>query len=573
MSKKRLRSREWYEGANADAFMHRSWMRNLGFPADMFDGRPVIGICNTWSELVSCNGHLDRLAEFVKRGVYEAGGLPIEFHVTPLPEANLRPSAMLLRNLVSMDVEETIRGNPFDGVVLLAGCDKTTPALLMGAASCDLPTILVSGGPMLSGNVRGQTVGSGTSVWRLSESVKGGQITLDEFMDAEAGLTRSVGSCNTMGTASTMALLSEAMGIALPENGAIPAVDGRRFALGQLSGRRIVELVREDLPLSTFLNRRSFENAVRVNAAIGGSTNAVIHLQAIAGRLGFDFALDDWDCLGSGVPTLVDVMPTGRFLMEEFFNAGGLPALLRTLCENGVIDGDAPTCNGRTIRENCLSAQNFNEDVIRPLDNPVVNDGSIVVLRGNLVPGGAVLKRCAASPALMQHRGRVVVFDSLEDYERRILDPELEIDETCIMVLRNCGPKGYPGMPEVGNMGLPPKILARGITDMIRISDARMSGTAYGTILLHAAPEAAAGGPIGLVQTGDFIEVDVQNRRLSLDVSEDELERRRRVTTPKLPEVNAFQRVHVDHVLQADRGCDFEFLVGHRTAGIPAKSH
>lgn len=573
MTSKRLRSREWYEGANADAFMHRSWMRNLGYPSDMFDGRPVIGICNTWSELVSCNGHLDRLAEFVKRGVYEAGGMPIEFHVTPLPEANLRPSAMLLRNLVSIDVEETIRGNPFDGVVLLAGCDKTTPALLMGAASCDLPTIVVSGGPMISGNVRGEPVGSGTSVWRLSESVKAGELSLEAFMEAEAGLTRSVGSCNTMGTASTMALLVEAMGIALPNNGAIPAVDARRFALGQLSGRRIVEMVHEDQTLSTFLNRRSFENAVRVNAAIGGSTNAVIHLQAIAGRLDFDFDLDDWDTIGAGIPTLVDMMPTGKYLMEEFFNAGGLPPLLRSLCEIGLIDGDAPCCNGRTIWENCGEAQNFAPDVIRPLDNPVVDDGSIVVLRGNLVPGGAVLKRCAASPALMQHRGRAVVFEDLEDYGKRILDPDLEIDETCIMVLRNCGPKGYPGMPEVGNMGLPPKILERGITDMIRISDARMSGTAYGTILLHAAPEAAAGGPIGLVQTGDYIELDVENRRLHLDVPEEELERRRQEVKLRLPDVNAFQRLHVDQVLQADQGCDFAFLTGHRTAGIPAKSH
>lgn len=573
MSGKKLRSHAWYEGANVDAFMHRSWMRNLGYPKDMFDGRPVIGICNTWSELVSCNGHLDKLAEFVKRGIYEAGGMPIEFHVTPLPEANLRPSAMLLRNLVSMDVEETIRGNPFDGVVLMAGCDKTTPALLMGAASCDLPTMLISGGPMMSGNVRGQPVGSGTSVWRLSESYKAGDISLDEFMDAEAGLTRSVGSCNTMGTASTMALLSEALGVALPENGAIPAVDARRFALGQLTGRRIVELVKEDVPLSTFLNRRSFENAVKVNAAIGGSTNAVIHLQAIAGRLDFDFELEDWDRLGAGVPTLVDIMPTGRYLMEEFFNAGGLPPLLKTLSDAGIIDGEAPTCTGKTIAENVAKAQNFNTEVIRGLDNPVVADGSIVVLRGNLAPGGVVLKRCAASADLMQHRGRAVVFDTLEEYETRILDDDLDIDENCIMVLRNCGPKGYPGMPEVGSMGLPPKVLKKGITDMIRISDARMSGTAYGTVLLHTAPEGAAGGPIGLVETGDYIALDVANRTLTLEISDEEMARRRAAFEPTLPDVNAYQRLHVDHVLQADQGCDFSFLVGHRTAGIPAKSH
>lgn len=553
--------------------MHRSWMKNEGFPSDMFDGRPVIGICNTWSELTPCNAHLRDLAERVKRGVLEAGGFPLEFPVTSLGESNMRPTAMLFRNLASMDVEESIRANPIDGVVLLVGCDKTTPSLVMGAASCDLPTIVLSGGPMLNGDYRGEKIGSGTVVWRYHEEVKAGRMSVESFLAAEAGMSRSAGSCMTMGTASTMASMVEALGIALPDNAALPAVDARRNALAQLTGRRIVGMVHEDLVLSKILTKTAFENAIRVNGAIGGSTNAVLHLLAIARRIGVDLTLDDWDRCGRGVPTIVDLQPSGRFLMEDFCYAGGLPVVMRMLAERGLIDREAPTVTGQTVWVNVGHAENFNEEVIRPFDRALAREGGIAVLRGNLAPKGAVLKPSAATPDLMVHRGRAVVFESIEDYKKRIIDPDLDIDASCVMVLKNCGPRGYPGMAEVGNMGLPPKLLAQGVEDMVRISDARMSGTAYGTVVLHVAPEAAAGGPLALVREGDMIELDVPNRRLHLDVSDAELARRRVEWTPPEAPASGYQSLYVAQVLQADEGADFGFLGGRRGADIPRNSH
>jgi L-arabonate dehydrase len=570
----KLRSQAWFGGTDRDSMMHRSWMKNEGMPPDSFDGRPVIGICNTWSELTPCNAHLRQIAERVKRGVYEAGGLPLEFPVMSLGESNLRPTAMLFRNLVSMDVEESIRGNPIDGVVLLVGCDKTTPALLMGAATCDLPAIAVSGGPMLNGQFRGKEIGSGTDLWRFSEDVKAGKMPLADFLDSEAAMSRSPGHCMTMGTASTMATMVESLGMGMPGNAAIPAVDSRRMVLAQLAGRRIVDMVREDLVMSKILTRRAFENAIRVNAAVGGSTNAVIHLLAIAGRIGVPVDLEDWDRLGRSVPTIVDLMPSGRFLMEQFYYAGGLPAVLRALGEAGLLHKEALTVSGSTIWETCASAENYNEEVIRPLTNPLTKEGGIVVLKGNLVPGGAVMKPSAATPALMQHRGRAVVFETIEHYRERIGDPALDVDETCVMVLKNCGPRGYPGMAEVGNMGLPPKILKKGITDMVRISDARMSGTAYGTVVLHAVPEAALGGPLAVVRDGDMIALDSAGRRLTLEVTDEELARRQHAWRAPAPQMNSgYQRLYVEHVLQADRGCDLDFLVGKRGAEIPRHSH
>jgi L-arabonate dehydrase len=573
-SKKPLRSAAWYGHPDRDGFLHRSWMKNQGFPADLFDGRPVIGICNTWSELTPCNAHFRELAERVKRGVYEAGGFPLEFPVFSTGESNLRPTAMLFRNLASMDVEEAIRGNPIDGVVLMTGCDKTTPALLMGAASCDVPAIVVSGGPMLNGRFRGTDIGSGTDVWRFSEMVRAGEMSLEDFMDAEACMSRSAGHCMVMGTASTMNSMAEALGMSLPGCAIIPAVDSRRRVIAQLSGRRIVEMVKEDLRISKILRRENFLNAVRANGAIGGSTNAVIHLLAVAGRTGTRFTLEDWDEYGREVPTILDAMPSGRFLMEDFYYAGGVPAVLRALGENGMLDKNALTVTGQSIWENVKDAPNWNTEVIRTFDNPHTRHGGIVILRGNLVPDGAVIKPSAATHALMKHRGRAVVFENIEDYKAKINDEALEVDETCVLVLKNCGPKGYPGMAEVGNMGLPPKVLRKGITDMVRISDARMSGTAYGTVVLHACPEAAAGGPLAVVQNGDVIELDVEARRLHLGISEQELARRRAEWSPPEPAMKSgYQKLYVDHVLQACEGADLDFLVGCRGAAIPRESH
>ncbi len=574
MEKQVLRSQAWFGGKDKDGFIHRSWMRNQGFPGDVFDGRPVIGICNTWSELTPCNAHFRELAQKVKNGVWEAGGLPVEFPVTSLGETNMRPTAMLFRNLASMDVEESIRANPIDGVVLMCGCDKTTPSLIMGAASCDVPAIVLSGGPMLNGRYRGQSIGSGTDVWRFSEAVKAGTMTAQEFMDAESCMSRSAGHCMTMGTASTMACMVESLGLSLPGNAAIPAVDSRRGALAQETGRRAVAMVHEDLRISKILKREAFLNAIRANAAIGGSTNAVIHLIAFAGRVGVPLTLEDWDRYGREVHTIVDMKPAGRFLMEEFYYAGGLPAVLWKLAQHGQLDGGALTVNGRTIGENVKEAPNWDSEVIRDYERPLVESGGIAVLRGNLCPDGAVLKPSAASPNLMKHRGRAVVFENIEHYKERIDDPALDVDETSVLVLKNCGPRGYPGMAEVGNMGLPPRLLARGITDMVRISDARMSGTAYGTVVLHVSPEAALGGPLALVREGDWIELDVEARRLNLDVDEAELARRRAEwVAPEPAFQSGYQALYVKHVLQADRGADFDFLVGCRGHGVPRESH
>ncbi len=572
-TKRKLRSAAWFGGDGMNAFMHRSWMKNQGFPDDSFDGRPVIGICNTWSELTPCNAHLRGIAERVKRGVWEAGGFPLEFPVMSLGESNLRPTAMLFRNLVSMDVEESIRANPIDGVVLLVGCDKTTPALLMGAASANLPTIAISGGPMLNGKYRGQDIGSGTHVWKFAADVKAGRMPVEDFLAAEQGQSRSAGSCMTMGTASTMANMVEALGIGMPDNAAIPAVDSRRNVLAHMAGRRIVDLVHEDVKIADILTKKAFENAIRVNGAIGGSTNAVLHLIAIARRLGVDLSLDDWDRLGRGVPTIVDLMPSGRFLMEDYYYAGGLAAVMASLDDAGLLHRDSLTINGKTQGENILNAPNYNTEVIRPLDNPLTAEGGIAVLRGNLAPDGAVIKPSAATPALMQHRGKAVVFENIEHYHARIDDPDLDIDATSVMVLKNCGPRGYPGMAEVGNMALPAKLLKQGVSDMVRISDARMSGTAYGTVVLHVAPEAAAGGVLALVRDGDIIELDVAGRRLELMVSEAELALRRQDWTPPKAPVGGYQSLYVERVQQADTGCDFDFLVGRRDAGVPRHSH
>ncbi|MGE6783863.1 L-arabinonate dehydratase [Ensifer adhaerens] len=567
---RKLRSQDWFGGTGKNAIMHRSWMKNQGLPADTFDGRPIIGICNTWSELTPCNAHLRDLAERVKRGVYEAGGFPVEFPVFSVGESTLRPTAMMFRNLAAMDVEEAIRGNPVDGVVLLGGCDKTTPSLLMGAASVDIPVVLVSGGPMLNGKWRGKDVGSGTAIWQFSEMVKSGEMSLAEFMDAEQGMARSAGSCMTMGTASTMASMAEALGMTLPGNAAIPAVDARRRVISQLSGRRIVDMVKEDLKPSDILTKEAFENAIRVNGAVGGSTNAVLHLLALAGRVGVDLSLDDWDRLGRDVPTIVNLQPSGKYLMEEFYYAGGLPVVIKAVGEMGLLHKEAITVTGDTIWNDVKDVVNYNDDVIVPRDKALTKSGGIAVLRGNLAPKGCVLKPSAASPHLMQHRGRAVVFESIEDYHARINRDDLDIDETCVMVLKYCGPKGYPGMAEVGNMGLPPKVLKKGITDMIRISDARMSGTAYGTVILHTAPEAADGGPLALVQNGDMIAVDVPARTIHLDVSDEELARRRAAwVSPVKPLTGGYAGLYVKSVMQADTGADLDFLVGPRGAEIP----
>jgi dihydroxy-acid dehydratase len=565
------RSQAWFGKQDRDGFMHRSWLKNQGYPHDLLDGRPVIGICNTWSELTPCNGHFRELAEFVKRGVYEAGGFPLEFPVMSLGETQLRPTAMLFRNLASMDVEESIRGNPIDGVVLLMGCDKTTPSLMMGAASCDLPTIGLSGGPMLNGKFRGKDVGSGTGVWQMSEMVRAGEMTMQEFTACESDMHRSTGTCMTMGTASTMASMVEALGMSLPENAALPAVDTRRKRLAQLTGRRIVEMVKEDLRMSKILTRQAFENAIRTNAAIGGSTNAVVHLLAIAGRIGVKLTLEDWDRLGAEVPCLLDLQPSGRFLMEDFCYAGGLPAVMREI--QHLLHLDARTANGRTIGENVAEAPCWNREVIRPLAEPFKPAAGIAVLRGNLAPDGAVIKPSAASPHLLKHRGRAVVFENIEDFHARIDDEALDVDETCVMVLKNCGPRGYPGMAEVGNMPLPPKVLRKGITDMVRISDGRMSGTAYGTVVLHASPEAAAGGPLALVENGDMIELDVPGRRLHLEVSDEELARRRAAWAPPATPERGWAKIYVKHVQQAHLGADLDFLVGSSGAEVPRESH
>jgi L-arabonate dehydrase len=571
---KKFRSDDWFGRNDRDGFSHRSWVKNQGFPNHLFDGRPVIGICNTFSELNPCNAHLRKIAEHVKRGVYEAGGFPLEFPVTSLGEALMRPTAMLFRNLASMDVEETIRANPIDGVVLLTGCDKTTPALVMGAASCDLPAIVVSGGPMLTGRWRGEKLGSGTDVWKFADRVRSGSMSFAEFADAEAGMSRSAGHCMTMGTASTMASMVESLGLTLPGNAAIPAVDSRRYVLAHMSGRRIVEMVHENLVMSRILTRDSFANAIMVNGALGGSTNAVIHHLAIAGRVGVDVSLDDWDRIGHDVPCLVDIMPSGRHLMEDFYYAGGVPAVMKELGER--LHLDALTVTGQTLDANLATAECLDREVIRTVAEPFREHGGIAVLRGNLCPDGAVIKPSAASPSLMTHQGRAVVFESIEELHGSVDSDDLAIDESCVMVLKHCGPRGYPGMAEVGNMPLPARLLKRGITDMVRISDARMSGTAFGTVVLHVTPEAAIGGLLSLVRTGDTIRLDVPGRQLTLEVAADELDRRRTLFAPppKAPDVHGgYSQLYVDHVLQANQGADFDFLVGRRGAVVTRESH
>ena len=553
-------------------FVHRSWLRNQGYPDDYFRGRPVIGICNTWSELTPCNGHLREFAEFVKKGVLEAGGFPLEFPVMSLGETIMRPTTMLFRNLVSMDTEETIRANPLDGVVLLTGCDKTTPATLMGACSVDLPTILVPGGPMLNGRYKEGYIGSGSFNWLIKEKRKAGNFSDEEMLEAEICAARSSGHCNTMGTASTMATMAEALGLTLPGFSAIPAVDARKKVLAQLSGRRIVEMVNEEINLSKVLTRKAFENAIVVNAAVGGSTNLIVHLLAIAGRIGVRLSLDDFDQIGSHIPLLVNLMPSGEFLMEDYFYAGGLPVVLKEL--EKLLHADALTVNGKRLGENFSNAVCYNRNVIYSIDKPLKESAGIAVLKGNLCENGAVIKPSAATPELMKHRGRAVVFESMEDYHERIDDPELEIDETCVIVLKGVGPKGYPGMPEVGNVDLPEKLLLKGVKDMVRISDGRMSGTAYGTVVLHVSPETAVGGTLALVENGDMIELDVENRRLHLDVGEEELSARKaRWTAPRNEFERGYVRLYIEHVEQAEKGVDLDFLVGKSGSKVARDLH
>ncbi|MEO6931297.1 MAG: IlvD/Edd family dehydratase [Chitinophagaceae bacterium] len=567
------RSSDWFGKKDKMGFIYRSWMKNEGFPEDLFDGRPVIGICNTWSELTPCNAHLRDLAESVKKGVYEAGGFPLEFPIMSLGETLLKPTAMLFRNLASMDAEESIRGNPLDGVVLLTGCDKTTPSTLMGAASVDLPTIVVPGGPMLNGRFQGKQIGSGTHVWKFADDIKTGAMTPKDYLQAESCMSRSAGHCMTMGTASTMACMVESLGMSLSGAAAIPAVDSRKKVLAHLSGRRIVEMVKEDLKISKILTRKAFENAIKVNAAVGGSTNFIIHLTAIAGRIGVDLKLEDFDELGSRIPLLLNLMPSGTFLMEDFFYAGGLPVIMHELREH--LHMETITVSGLSHKDNIDGAHhNYNTEVISTMENPLIKEAGSAVLKGNLAENGAVIKPSAASPALMQHRGRAVVFETIEDYHARVDDPDLDIDETCVMVLKNVGPVGYPGMPEVGNMGLPKKILDKGVTDMVRISDGRMSGTAYGTVVLHVSPEAAIGGTLALVENGDFIELDVVNRSIHLDVSEDELARRRKNwKQPRLATDRGYVNLYVRTVTQADKGADLDFLAGGSGSTVTRDSH
>ena len=567
-----LRSQDWFGGESKTSFIHRSWMKIEGIPDHEFNGKPVVGICNTWSELTPCNAHFRELAEMVKRGVYEAGGFPVEFPVMSLGEPIMRPTTMLFRNLVSMDVEESIRANPMDGVVLLAGCDKTTPSTLMGAISCDLPAIVVSGGPMLNGKFHGRDIGSGTDVWRFSEDLRAGKMTSEEFSEAEACMSRSAGHCMTMGTASTMACMVEALGMTLPGGAAIPAADSRRKALAQIAGNRIVEMIREDLRPSQILTKEAFENAIMVNAAVGGSTNFVVHLLAQAGRAGIDITLDDFDRLGSKLPLLVNLMPSGKYLMEDFYYAGGLPVVIQEL--KHLLHMDTITVNGRTHAENTEGAPCYNRDVIAPFDDPIQKEVGIAVVRGNLAEDGAIIKPSAATPQLLQHRGRAVVFEDIEDMHARIDDPNLDVDENCILVLKGAGPKGYPGMAEVGNMPIPKKLVEAGVRDMVRISDGRMSGTAYGTVVLHTSPESAVGGTLALVHNGDMIELDVAGRRLHLDVSDEELARRRAEWTPPPPHnTRGYVKMYVDHVQQAHLGVDLDFLQGKSGAVVTREAH
>lgn len=564
------RSQHWYGKLDKDGFIHRSWMKNQGYPDHAFDGRPVIGICNTWSELTPCNSGLRDLAEMVKRGVWEAGGFPVEFPVMSLGETQMKPTAMLFRNLLAMDVEESIRAYGIDGVVLLGGCDKTTPGQLMGAASVDLPSIVVSSGPMLNGKWKGKDIGSGTDVWKFSEAVRAGEMTLQDFMAAESGMSRSKGVCMTMGTASTMASLVEAMGMALPTNAALPAVDARRQALAHLTGKRIVEMVDEDLKPSDILTKEAFENAILANAAVGGSTNAVVHLLALAGRVGVDLSLDDFE-LGSEIPLLVNCMPSGKYLMEDFCYAGGMPVVLNRL---GDKLRSSKTVLGGDISVYADGAECYNDDVIKTVDDPVKPAAGLRVLKGNLAPNGAIVKPSAATDRLLEHEAEAFVFENIEDLKANIDRDDLPVTPDTILVLKGCGPKGYPGMPEVGNMPIPAKLVRQGIKDMIRVSDARMSGTAFGTVILHVSPEAQAGGPLALVKTGDCIRVSASKGELELLVDDAELETRRAAWEPDAEYyTRGYAKLYVDHVLQADQGADLDFLVGKDTRLVTRESH
>ncbi|MFJ6080433.1 IlvD/Edd family dehydratase [Streptomyces sp. NPDC092369] len=568
-----LRSAQWYAGQDRNAYIHRAWMRR-GTPGDAFTGRPQIAIANTASDLTPCNAHLNEVAASVRNGVYEAGGIPLDLPVVSLGETQVRPTAMLWRNMAAMATEEMLRANPIDGVVLLGGCDKTIPSLLMAAASVDLPAVVVPGGPMLNGTFRGTPLGCGTDVWRLSEEVRAGTLSQEQFSRSESSMIRSRGHCNTMGTASTMAVVAEALGTVVPGVAGTPAPDSRLLEAAHGTGRLVVDMVAADRRPGTFLTKASFHNAIVALAAVGGSTNAVVHLLAIAGRLGVDLTLDDFDRVGSRVPVLVDLQPAGRFLMEDLHRAGGLLAVLREVRD--LLDPDALTVTGRPLVDHLDDAPIWDPEVIRTRAEPLVAEGGIAVLRGNLAPDGALIKPAAASPHLLQHRGRAVVFDSIEDFHARIDDPDLDVDADSVLVLRGCGPKGYPGMPEVSNMPLPKKLLEQGVRDMVRVCDGRMSGTAYGTVVLHVAPEAAAGGPLALVRTGDFVTLDVRGRRIDIDVPADELARR----TPDEATVDGFatpgrgwERLYVDHVLQADTGADLDFLVGSSGSEVSRESH
>lgn len=578
MSKK-LRSEDWFGKSDKMGFVHRSWLRNQGYPDDYFKGKPVIGICNTWSELTPCNGHLREFAEIVKRGVAEAGGFPLEFPVTSLGETIMRPTTMLFRNLASMDVEESIRANPLDGVVLLTGCDKTTPSTVMGACSVDLPTIVVPGGPMLNGRFRGECIGSGSFNWLIKEKQFLQHYTEEDIHEVEVGAARSAGHCMTMGTASTMACMVEALGLTLPGAAAIPAVDSRKKVLAQLSGRRIVEMVKEDMKLSKILTRKAFENSIVVNAAVGGSTNLIIHLLAIAGRIGVELKLEDFDSIGSKIPLLVNLKPSGKYLMEDFYYAGGLPVVIKELSK-GPLSGkkylhvDAITVNGKTIGENNVNPACYNKDVIATIDEPLQEHAGIAVLKGNLCEQGAIIKPSAATKSLMKHKGKAVVFETMEDYHHRIDDPGLDIDENSVIVLKGVGPVGYPGMPEVGNVDLPMKLLQKGIKDMIRISDGRMSGTAAGTVVLHVSPESSIGGVLALVKDGDMIELDVEKRKLHLDISDEELKKRKAAwKAPKPMAERGYVKFYIDHVQQAHLGADLDLLRGGSGSEVTRDLH
>ena len=569
--KPNLRSQQWFGKTGKDGFIYRAWMKNQGIPDDYFQGKPVIGICNTWSELTPCNAHFRELAEFVKKGIIEAGGFPVEFPVMSLGETLIKPTAMLYRNLASMDVEESIRANPIDGVVLMCGCDKTTPSLVMGACSVDLPALVISGGPMMKGKFKGKEIGT-SDVWRFAEAYKLGELSQKEFIEAEACMARTPGHCAVMGTASTMATMVEALGLSLPQNAAIPAADVRRKVLAQHSGRRIVEMVNEDLKMSKVLTRQAFENAIRVNAATGGSTNFVIHLLAIAGRIGVDLHLDDFDKFSLNIPLLANIQPSGAHFMEDLYYAGGLPALMNQMKEH--LHTSIITVNGKTVGENITDTPIYDSTIISTFDEPFKPDSGIAVVRGNLAPQGAVLKPSAASPALFKHRGKAVVFENIEDYHARIDSPDLDIDENSVMVLKNVGPKGYPGMAEVGNMGIPKKLLEKGVKDMVRISDGRMSGTGFGTVVLHISPESAAGGPLNWVQNGDYISLDVENRSINWEVSEADLAARKLAqpfVPPSMP--RGYVGLFIDHVEQADQGADFDFLKGGSGSIVTRDSH